>query len=183
MPTDSWINETLYPDWGQRFVVKRELARVKSEFQDIVIFESRVARPGDGAGWRHPDHRGRRVRLSGDADPCAAAGAWCGGECADHRRRRRRRAAARAAARQREARSDGGDRRRGHPPVEGIPAEDRRRRLERPARGGDRRRRHRLREACAGAARSMSSSSIRPIRSAWARCCSPTNSITIALAS
>jgi spermidine synthase len=40
MPTDSWINETLYPNWGQRFLVKRELARVKSEFQDIVIFES-----------------------------------------------------------------------------------------------------------------------------------------------
>ena len=40
MPADSWINETLYPDWGQRFQVKRELARVKSDFQDIVIFES-----------------------------------------------------------------------------------------------------------------------------------------------
>ncbi len=40
MTTDSWINETLYPDWGQRFLVKRELARVQSEFQDIVIFES-----------------------------------------------------------------------------------------------------------------------------------------------
>lgn len=40
MPTDSWINETLYPDWGQRFLVKRELARVQSEFQDIVLFES-----------------------------------------------------------------------------------------------------------------------------------------------
>ena len=40
MATDSWINETLYPDWGQRFLVKRELARVQSEFQDIVIFES-----------------------------------------------------------------------------------------------------------------------------------------------
>ena len=40
MPTDSWINETLYPDWGQRFLVTRELARVKSEFQDIAIFES-----------------------------------------------------------------------------------------------------------------------------------------------
>jgi spermidine synthase len=39
--TDNWINETLYPDWGQRFVVTRELARVKSEFQEIVIFESR----------------------------------------------------------------------------------------------------------------------------------------------
>ena len=40
MTTDSWINETLYPDWGQRFLIKRELARVQSEFQDIVIFES-----------------------------------------------------------------------------------------------------------------------------------------------
>lgn len=40
MPTDSWINETLYPEWGQRFQVKRELARVKSDFQDIAIFES-----------------------------------------------------------------------------------------------------------------------------------------------
>jgi spermidine synthase len=40
MPTDSWINESLYPDWGQRFLVMRELARVKSEFQDIAIFES-----------------------------------------------------------------------------------------------------------------------------------------------
>jgi spermidine synthase len=40
MPTDSWINETLYPDWGQRFLVTRELARVKSAFQDIAIFES-----------------------------------------------------------------------------------------------------------------------------------------------
>jgi spermidine synthase len=40
MATDSWINETLYPTWGQRFLVKRELARVQSEFQDIAIFES-----------------------------------------------------------------------------------------------------------------------------------------------
>jgi spermidine synthase len=40
MPTDSWINETLYPDWGQRFLVTRELARVKSDFQDIAVFES-----------------------------------------------------------------------------------------------------------------------------------------------
>jgi spermidine synthase len=37
---DTWINETLYPDWGQRFLVERELARVRSAFQDIVIFES-----------------------------------------------------------------------------------------------------------------------------------------------
>jgi spermidine synthase len=40
MATDSWINETLYAEWGQRFLVKRELARVQSEFQDIVVFES-----------------------------------------------------------------------------------------------------------------------------------------------
>ena len=40
MATDSWINESLYPDWGQRFLVTRELARVKSDFQDIVIFDS-----------------------------------------------------------------------------------------------------------------------------------------------
>ena len=40
MTTDSWINETLYRAWGQRFLVKRELARVRSDFQDIMIFES-----------------------------------------------------------------------------------------------------------------------------------------------
>ncbi|HXT78110.1 MAG TPA: polyamine aminopropyltransferase [Acetobacteraceae bacterium] len=40
MATDSWINETLYPHWGQRFMVRRELARVQSPFQDIVIFDS-----------------------------------------------------------------------------------------------------------------------------------------------
>ena len=38
--TDAWINETLYPDWGQRFRIKRELARVQSAFQDIAIFET-----------------------------------------------------------------------------------------------------------------------------------------------
>jgi spermidine synthase len=38
--TDVWLNETLYPHWGQRFAVKRELARVKSAFQDICVFES-----------------------------------------------------------------------------------------------------------------------------------------------
>ncbi len=38
--SDDWLNETLYPDWGQRFRVKRELARVRSDYQDIVIFES-----------------------------------------------------------------------------------------------------------------------------------------------
>jgi spermidine synthase len=40
MTVDIWVNETLYPHWGQRFVVKHELAHVKSEFQDILIFES-----------------------------------------------------------------------------------------------------------------------------------------------
>ncbi|MFH5925198.1 polyamine aminopropyltransferase [Roseomonas xinghualingensis] len=39
MTTDSWVNETLYSSWGQRFRVARELARVKSDFQDIMIFE------------------------------------------------------------------------------------------------------------------------------------------------
>lgn len=38
--TDAWLDEALYADWGQRFRVKRELARVTSAFQDIVLFES-----------------------------------------------------------------------------------------------------------------------------------------------
>ena len=40
MATDCWVNETLYAAWGQRFLVKRELARVRSDFQDILVFES-----------------------------------------------------------------------------------------------------------------------------------------------
>ena len=36
----TWLNETLYPDWGQRFRVKEELAHVVSPFQDIFIFDS-----------------------------------------------------------------------------------------------------------------------------------------------
>ena len=36
----AWINETLYPDWSQRFRVVRELARVRSAYQDIVIIET-----------------------------------------------------------------------------------------------------------------------------------------------
>ena len=40
--TDMWVNETLYPFWGQRFGVTRELARTKSDFQDIAIFESEL---------------------------------------------------------------------------------------------------------------------------------------------
>jgi spermidine synthase len=38
--TDTWLNETLYADWGQRFRFTRQLARVKSPFQDIAIFET-----------------------------------------------------------------------------------------------------------------------------------------------
>ncbi len=40
MATDTWVNETLYAAWGQRFRVVRELARVQSAFQDIMVFES-----------------------------------------------------------------------------------------------------------------------------------------------
>jgi spermidine synthase len=40
MTTDQWVNETLYDAWGQRFRIRRELARVRSAFQDIMIFES-----------------------------------------------------------------------------------------------------------------------------------------------
>ncbi|MGG5886201.1 polyamine aminopropyltransferase [Falsiroseomonas sp. HC035] len=42
MTDEAWINETLYAEWGQRFLVKRDLAHVKSEFQDIRIFESHL---------------------------------------------------------------------------------------------------------------------------------------------
>jgi spermidine synthase len=38
--TDTWLNETLYPGWGQRFRFTRQLARVQSPFQDIAIFET-----------------------------------------------------------------------------------------------------------------------------------------------
>jgi spermidine synthase len=41
MTNDAWIEETLYHDWRQSFRVERELARVRSEFQDIVVFQSR----------------------------------------------------------------------------------------------------------------------------------------------
>ena len=40
MAADIWVNEQLYPDWGQRFRVTRELARVKSAFQDIAVLET-----------------------------------------------------------------------------------------------------------------------------------------------
>jgi spermidine synthase len=38
--TEAWVNETLYSAWGQRFRMVRELARVRSPFQDILLFES-----------------------------------------------------------------------------------------------------------------------------------------------
>jgi len=40
MATDAWVNETLYAAWGQRFRIVRELARVRSAFQDIMVLES-----------------------------------------------------------------------------------------------------------------------------------------------
>jgi spermidine synthase len=36
----SWVNETLYPGWGQRFACKAEIARVRSPYQDILVFDS-----------------------------------------------------------------------------------------------------------------------------------------------
>lgn len=36
----AWQDEVLYPDWTQRFRIKRQLARFKSEYQDILVFES-----------------------------------------------------------------------------------------------------------------------------------------------
>ncbi len=38
--TDTWLNETLYAAWGQRFRFTRQLARVQSDFQDIAFFET-----------------------------------------------------------------------------------------------------------------------------------------------
>ncbi len=37
---ENWIDETLYEGWRQRFLVKRELARFRSPFQEILIFDS-----------------------------------------------------------------------------------------------------------------------------------------------
>ena len=36
----SWINESLYEAWGQRFRVVNHLASVRSDFQNIIVFES-----------------------------------------------------------------------------------------------------------------------------------------------
>ncbi len=38
--TETWLNETLYPNWGQRFLFTRQLARIQSAFQDIAVFET-----------------------------------------------------------------------------------------------------------------------------------------------
>ncbi len=38
--SDTWLNETLYPDWGQRFLLKRELAQVQSQYQQVSVFDS-----------------------------------------------------------------------------------------------------------------------------------------------
>ena len=38
--SDDWLNETLHPDWGQRFRIVRRLARVQSPHQIIEVFES-----------------------------------------------------------------------------------------------------------------------------------------------
>ena len=40
MNGDGWVNETLYEAWGQRFRVGRQLASLRSQFQDILVFES-----------------------------------------------------------------------------------------------------------------------------------------------
>ena len=40
MMTDIWVNETLYSKWGQRFHISCVFAHVKSEFQEILIFQS-----------------------------------------------------------------------------------------------------------------------------------------------
>jgi spermidine synthase len=38
--TDLWLNESLYPDWGQRFRIRCELARVRSPFQEIAVLQT-----------------------------------------------------------------------------------------------------------------------------------------------
>lgn len=35
-----WLDETLYPGWGQRFAVEKVLARERSAYQEIVVFQS-----------------------------------------------------------------------------------------------------------------------------------------------
>ena len=40
MDDEVWVVETLYPGWGQRFLVRRELARLRSAFQDILVLDT-----------------------------------------------------------------------------------------------------------------------------------------------
>ena len=40
LKVDTWLNETLYPNWGQRFLITRELARLSSAFQNIAVFDT-----------------------------------------------------------------------------------------------------------------------------------------------
>jgi spermidine synthase len=40
MADKAWVEEALYPNWGQRFRVTRELAHVRSAFQDILVVET-----------------------------------------------------------------------------------------------------------------------------------------------
>ena len=40
MSDDVWVAESLYPGWGQRFLVRRELARLTSPFQDILVLDT-----------------------------------------------------------------------------------------------------------------------------------------------
>ncbi len=37
---EQWLNEALYPDWGQRFRVVREIVRTSTPFQEIAILET-----------------------------------------------------------------------------------------------------------------------------------------------
>ena len=182
MATDSWINETLYPDWGQRFLVKRELARVQSAFQDIVMFESfshgRVMVLDGVIQITERDEFVYQEMLAhvpllahGAAANVLIIGAGDGGVL---RRVLQHRDVRRAVM----VEIDGEVIRLAK---EFLPASVATR--GRSARRGDRRRRHRLREARAGCVRSTRSSSIPPIRSASARCCSPTSSTPIAHAS
>src|ERR1700712_825792 len=129
MPTGNWINETLYPDWGQRFQVTRELARVKSDFQDIAIFESAS--------------HGRVMVLDGVIQ-ITEADEFVYQEMLTHVPLLAHGAAQTVLI---IGAGDGGDRWRGDPPVEGISAEDRGRRVDRHAGRGHRGRRDRLRQA------------------------------------
>lgn len=38
--SENWLSEQLYSNWGQKFLIRKELVRKKSAFQDIGIFET-----------------------------------------------------------------------------------------------------------------------------------------------